>query len=292
VLVENETLRQRLEQTETAQQMLMTRLEDMSKDVQYMRFLERERQGIGLHALMGQTCNGARRKEKVHQNSTDMVERLAFHNTLNPQTIEYYNKQNDTILKSYHVVSHPFPKEVENDVVRLTPFRQYGRCRLNGNYRLYANRFSPMYTNSKIYQCDIRKYNGGREREVCVEVTLKVPAFVHTIDYDPTKTPNEPYEEVVCTYTIPRKLNNTKWVLRWSKDMKMWLLEDKYVNQFTEEFRPYPNQSDSNYHIIKRRATFVYWSAATLPSEWRAQGVHHEYKVLANEDDEEDDEET
>ena len=74
--------------------------------------------------------------------------------------------------------------------------------------------------------------------------------------------------------------------------MKMWLLEDKYVNQFTEEFRPHPNPSDSNYHIMKRRATFVYWSAATLPSEWRAQGVHHEYKVLANEDDEEDDEET
>jgi hypothetical protein len=289
VLVENETLRQRLEQTETAQQMLMTRLEEISNDVQYMRFLERERHGIGLHALMGQTCNGARRKEKVNHHTR---EHMVFHNTLNPLTIEYYNKQHDTILKSYHVVSHPFPKEVENGVLHLTPFTQYRGHRLvNGNYRLYAQNLSPMYTDSKRYQCDIRKHNGGSEREVCVEVTLKVPAFVYTIDHDPTMS-CVPDEEVVCTYTIPRKLNNTKWVMRWSKDMKQWLLEDKYVNQFTEEYRPHEHPSDSNYHIIKRRATFLYWSAATLPPEWRAQGVHHEYKVLANEDDEEDDEET
>jgi hypothetical protein len=145
----------------------MTRLEEISNDVQYMRFLERERHGIGLHALMGQTCNGARRKEKVNHHTR---EHMVFHNTLNPLTIEYYNKQHDTILKSYHVVSHPFPKEVENGVLHLTPFTQYRGHRLvNGNYRLYAQNLSPMYTDSKRYQCDIRKHNGGSEREVCVE---------------------------------------------------------------------------------------------------------------------------
>lgn len=231
VLVENETLRQRLE--------------EMSKDVQYMRFLERERQGIGLHALMGQTCNGEPRKE---------VKGTAFHNTGNPRTIQYDNKLNNTILKSYHVVCFPFSN------------------------RIYEKKnVHPIHSDEKTrriqliqHQRYIRYHNGSREREVCVEVTLKVPALVYT---------SHP--------SIPRKLNNTKWVMRWSKDTKQWLLDDKYVNQFTEEFRPHPNPSDSNYHIIKRRATFVYWSAATLPSEWRAQGVHHEYKVLANEDDEE-----
>ena len=67
-----------------------------------MRFLERERHGYGLHSLMGHTCNGERKKE--HQDSTNILfPTIAVFNTLNPRTIEYYNKQQDTVLKSYGV---------------------------------------------------------------------------------------------------------------------------------------------------------------------------------------------
>ena len=303
VLSENEQLRQSVVDTQAQLQNVITQFQPMVSELKYMRDLENFRHGFTIHItedILNTLFNMPNTKGHWTQTRSfggldvvafganvgltsgnhNLLKSIASHcDTLSPtyrkiaQTaLDLYNKQHSQTLKSYHLghkcnsasIIHHLTREKATRVEITFVVPKDVAFTIRGEPCVKDfHRGSCLHHVKNSAQCDWDKNKNNNRTHTHIVQSMPISFS------DQAAQKLTPKQEL-CTdiFALSHSLNGTTWIIKWNAVDQYWELESAYVEKMKD---------------------FYYWSALDLHPEWRAQGVHHTYKVVQCDDDDDDD---